>query len=155
MFDLSRLSVEPHVRNAIHEYQLIERAQERVHKGVVFLDKHAPREWRLNMMNIHGGVVSSRVRMVFDDQNPLALAFRHNATLRRIDGRVTWGQVSHKFDFTNAHYQTLGFLEMGHRCGTVLVTEDVDAELLDFAWAEALNNFEWRAQPWHLFPKAA
>ncbi len=137
----------PHVQEAITALKLVDRALERARRGAVWLDKHAPPHWRLNMISIHDGKVTSHVRICRDDENPLALAYRDTGPLSRISGRVTWASIlTQVTEFKRDHHaQEHGFLETYYTDPTshVYVDKQIDGQLLDHAWAQVLSELEW------------
>jgi hypothetical protein len=157
MVDMSSYPV--HVRDAANQMDLAAHAYDRALQGAKWLNEHGPRGWRLEMIGIHEGKVSSYVRMHRSDENPLALAFRRDATLQSADGRVLWTTVAKRFGFAhhNAHFeaQELGFHEMKHVVGSVIISEDVDAYFLNEAWEKILCNFSHEHNPVRAYQKAA
>ena len=153
MLNLKTLPV--HIRRAAKQIDLVADALARANRGREWLDKHAPPDWRLQMMSITGGKISSRVRLPYGDQNPLALAFRRDKSLKNGDGRVIWASVSDRFGFTQNRKipQELGFLEKRHQVENALIDENIDGYFLDDAWETILKNLRWYPQPVAPYPK--
>lgn len=150
-----------HVQDAIQKMNLAANALERAKCGASMLDSIAPRGWRLEMISIHDGIVSSHVHMVYDDQNPLALAFRRDPELKQKGpgGRVTWAVVANEHfpsvGMGTSQMQHYGFLEKQHVVGDVVISSDIDAAFLDDAWTKILCELEWEHQPVASYNKAA
>ncbi len=150
MVDVSKYA--PHIQEGITQLDLASDALARAKEGAKWLDR-SPHDlggsWRLNMISIHNGIVSSHVRMCRNDENPLALAFRHSGWTAP-DGRATWASVADKIGWTlgNQHEpKQLGFLEKTHIApNSVFISGDIDCEFLDEAWATILQNWEWWPQ---------
>ena len=141
---------DPEVRAAIELVGLEKNAWHRAWCGANWLDRHAPRHWRLNMMSITGGRVHSYVRIAYDDQNPLALAFRDEEEMKRDDGRVSAVIVAASFSALrgDGSQAAHGFDSQSHRVdGKVLIDRAVDGEFLDQAWAKVLGELDWHFQP--------
>ena len=147
MVDLAQF--EPHGQAAIKAIDLPADALKRAKEGEKWLDENAPPDWRLQMISIYNGKVVSRVRMPWNDQNPLALAFRHVDGFQGPDGRATWATVASRFEFGGNRYvaEQKGFIEKSHRVGSVSIFTHIDGLFLDEAWSVVLLNFEWSAQP--------
>ncbi|MDE2071224.1 MAG: hypothetical protein KGI70_00620 [Patescibacteria group bacterium] len=143
--DLSQFS--PHVQAAIKAIDLPANVLERAKNGFKWLEENAPPGWYLEMVSIFEGKVRSTVKTCWNDQNPLALAFRRVAEFAGGDGRVTWATVAPHFGFGSVNpssydAQRLGFLEMKHYAPeNVLIDESIDSKFLDQAWAEVLQNY--------------
>lgn len=154
-----------HVKQAIQGMDLWMVDLERAVQGARWLDKHAPSDWRLQMIRIVDGKVQSMVRLCRDDENPAALAFRRVKELQRADGRVSWAMVEQKLFprsvMDSATHRPayrpaeLGFLEQEHRFGDTIINANVDGHFLDVAWAKILENYEWQPQPVASYAKVA
>ena len=147
MVDVSQF--EPHVRKAIEDMDLAGDTLKRAREGMKWLNEHAPPDWRLQMISIREGRVTSRVRLAYNDENPLALAFRHVDGFQGADGRATWAIVASKLQFGGNRYdaEQKGFIEKSHRVGSVFISTDIDGSFLDAAWAAVLGDWQWMAAP--------
>jgi hypothetical protein len=144
----------PHVAQAIKEMNLPLHAYLRAEKGQKWLDQHAPPDWRLQMMSIHAGQVRSRVHMVRDNENPLALAFRRSSELQAPASRPTYAMVMKYLRLSHDEAQNLGFVEMELRVGDIIITKYIDAQYLDRGWEIVLYTLDWQDEP-AAYPKAA
>jgi len=84
-----------HVQAAIQAIGLVHHALERAQAGAKWLDEYGPADWRLQMISIHQGKVTSHVRLCRNDENPLALAslFGWRILWRYALGRLTIPQA--------------------------------------------------------------
>lgn len=154
-----------HVKQAVLGMDLWMVDLGRAVQGARWLDKHAPSDWRLQMIRIVDGNVQSMVRLCRDDENPAALAFRRIKELQRADGRVSWAMVEQKFFarpvigsviYRPVHRpEELGFLEQEHRFGDTVINANIDGHFLDVAWAKVLESYDWQPQPVASYTKAA
>lgn len=149
------LKFPPHVQETIRSIDLEKQVLLRAIQGCKWLDEHAPPDWRLQMISISAGEVSSRVRLCHDDENPLALAFRRVEEFKRPDGRVSWATIKTRFGFHTYEAQRFGFLEMYHTVGAVHIGTDIDSMYLDWAWAIILRELDWEPQPVAAYSQAA
>ena len=146
MYQLGLTKLPEHVREAIESYELRKDAFERAKRGAAWLDKHAPLDWRLQMMAIYDGKVSSRVRLPYDTENPISLAFRNDPEVNRY-GRPEYRKAVDKFISSGERFDRLahfGFAEKHHFCGDTNVDSTIDGYLLEEAWEKILCNLEWR-----------
>lgn len=138
-----------HVQRTIMNYDLQRSARMRAFAGQRWLDSKAPNDWRLQMISISDGCVSSHVCMQKETGNPLVLAFRREPSLRGNDGRVTWAAVAQKFRFTGetgtVEARRCGFLQMQHVLGgKTILDSKTDCCLLNAAWEYVLQTFARR-----------
>lgn len=141
--DLSREP--PYIREAIEKGGLAKITYDRVFGGAKWFDANGPVEWRLRLMRIYSGQVSSRVQMRYNRDNPLSLGFIDDPRFRNVQDEIRWVTVAEHFGFKNAHANPevckLGFNEMEHRVGNVIVPKSVDIELLNEGWKCILGDF--------------
>ncbi len=144
--DMSKFS--PHVQAAIRAIDLPADALKRAEAGRDWLDQNAPLDWRLQMISIHNGHISSNVRTCRNDENALALALRRVPEFKGCDGRVTWATLM-KLPAMMSRYEAeqRGFIEKSHRVGDTFIDEMVDSTFLDAAWEQVLGNYQTSWQP--------
>ena len=130
---------------------LVAVARQRVARGVNWLNKRATYDkrfvgWRLRMMSIHNGHVSSHVRMQWNTNDPLSLACKQLPELAdTTDGRVKWATTSKEFNFRNALGQKkavyLGFNEGWQKSTHLSISDMMEyCSALNQAWSEALRE---------------
>lgn len=148
MVDMSQFP--DYVQKAIGAIDLPTHARHRAQEGKKWLDHNAHYGWPLEMISIHDGKATSNVRMAYNDQNPLALAFRRVQGFQGLDGRATYATVLDKLPIlkTTKTCEHWGFVEMSHSAPeNVLIDKYTDGLFLDEAWAELLMNIGGEPQP--------
>ncbi len=144
--DTSKFST--HVLAAVIAIDLAGNARVRVEHGIKWLNCNAPYDWRLQMISIHGGSVSSNVRLCRGDENPLALALRRVPELQGSDGRVLWANLLSLSIIGRHEAERCGFVEMScHAPENVFIDETIDGMYLDEAWGKALGEYSITALP--------
>ena len=151
--DLSQFPA--HVQKAIQDHFLEKEASIRVERGVEWLNGNAPSDWRLQLMSIYNGRVSSHVRTSRNDENALALAFRRVKIFQSADGRVTYTTIRATGIVEDIEAIRCGFKEKSHcfPSESVIINEDIDAQLLDDAWAAVLGEYRGGYQPVSPYPE--
>jgi|GEM_PF-2586610 len=140
------LSSEPaHVMAAIEKANLARTVFLRAEAGAHWLDTHATPEWRLRLMRIFSGNVSSRVQMHYNRDNPLSLVFIDDERFSSPPDETRWVRVAEHFGFKNPpgnlEIQKLGFHEIEHRVDDTIVSKMIDIKLLNKAWENVLGDF--------------
>ncbi len=151
--DISKFA--PHVQTAIKIIDLPGDALKRAEAGRDWLDKNGPLDWRLQMISIFNGNVSSNVVTARNDENALALALRRMDTYKGYDGRVTWATLMATPAIMSLHdAERRGFQEKRHAVpDNVFINEYTDSLFLDDAWATVLGNYHTRfGQPVDSYP---
>lgn len=135
-----------HVFEAICAIDLRRNALERAIAGAKWLDRHGPKDWRLQMMSIRDGIVYSNVHLQVCVETPLSLAFRSCKQVRGDAAECTWSLVAGRLGFNDAREkeaQELGFLEMEHRVEDTVIDAGLDADFLNEAWRRVLKEYDW------------
>ena len=114
-------------------------AQERVRRGVRFLNKHAPIDWERRMFHVDGRYARIRARCDRDTECHLALAFCVDPSVARPeDGRVTCASVAHAYGLSEGMLIALGFDLSGRQSEHPTIRYK---EILDEAWKVALTTY--------------
>src|SRR3989344_8346381 len=143
-----------------------------VARGTRWLDRRARTDsrfkgWRLEMINIRSGQVSSVVHMEYDTNHPLALACKWDNNLSYPNGWVSCGPIKHfGFDTGIGRKRAflLGFNEGPPQAIHLALQLNIDiieyCSALNVAWAEALAEYRTEERPYvgfapHLLRRAA
>ena len=135
-----------HVVRATEKLNLRKHAITRAEAGATWLDDHAPAEWRLRLIRIHSGWVSSRVNFHYNKDYPLSLAFVADKRFDRLAGEQRWPEVAKHFGFHSPIYEDPiflkhGFYEQAHVSGDTIVKKEIDIRFLNYAWNVVLGDF--------------
>src|SRR5258708_2618451 len=114
-------------------------AEERVRRGVEWLDQHAPVGWQRYLFDVKRGdngkfYAIPRFNSSRNEEDVLALAFESQKEFTNPDGRASSVKVSDHFMLTSSDRIQMGFDSIWA----------VNGELIDSAWCDALTSY---AQP--------
>ena len=142
-----------HAQAAATQLQAL--CDERVARGVAWLNENAPKDWRLQMTSCMNGQVTPRFNMAYDTENVLALAFRTERECTRPDGRVTVSSVKEsglRLGIPNGNDFHPWLYERGFDYQHLVIegteiTSKTCEEFLAAAWKRQLLNWEWHEFP--------
>lgn len=124
-------------------------AKNRVKRGARWLNQHAPLGWWRNCINpsTDGKHARCRIRMSYDNEGVLAIAFEYNATMMNQFGYVTDAMVIRKHPILSKiaiHKAVrMGLVsEYGNECpySTKHPEVKITTKVLDAAWAHYILN---------------